>query len=208
MCGRLRDWESAGGLAPARCGQQFRHDSFLKHLLDQGGRFIESMVHGTQAAAMTGNAERTFWIAMDGINGVDDVQDGELLGTLLQREAAIESASRYDQPRATQALHHFRQVAGGRLGDLSYKSGGARYAVLIGQADNRSEGVFRSLRDHGTPGVVDICTYTSCIIHCTLAGVKNRARQGVPPVNAALDASASEVACDRQGLTCLPNAIK
>lgn len=97
---------------------------------------------------VAGESEGTTPDPANRLDGVDDVENGNLLGRGYQREAALLASLRLDQPCPDETLHHFGEVVGRNLGGGCDRLASDATLTMVGEPDDGAQGVFSSAGEH------------------------------------------------------------
>ena len=118
-----------------------------KRRLRRGERLIEFSVQWTKFGVRR-EPKRAFANTLDRRDGVDDVQDSDLVRRTSQLVTAPGSRSGPNQPRRRQILEHAIEVGTRRLGQPREHVCGFRLRRSARQANDRSQRVFGRLGNH------------------------------------------------------------
>ena len=108
----------------------------------------EQVVQRTEALQMRTEMQRTALHQVDGIDGLDNVEDGEFVATDHQTEATIRPPLRSDQAGFHHSLQDLGQITGRNLGDAGNGIAGMTFAFMIGEEGDGPQRIFGRLTDH------------------------------------------------------------
>lgn len=91
--------------------------------------------------------------ATNRINGVDDIENGQLGCVSGKREAAVLAALREYESGAIQGLHHFDQIVGRELRGSGNVLRGLGSIRVLGEDDDSTEGVLDGLGEHAEDSI-------------------------------------------------------
>src|SRR5262249_48301445 len=100
---------------------------------------------------MSGDAQRAGLNSLDGIDRVNDLENGDPVRLLREGESSIGPATRSDDPRADEIVEDFRNVLGRNLGALRDCLGTREALAMIGEVHDGSEGIFGGAGEHASP---------------------------------------------------------
>lgn len=138
----------AKGLARVRFHQQLANLGVSEERLNHGCRIIQPLMERTKMLAMCFKVQRAMIDPFHRVDGVDDVQNREVVKRACQDVTPVETAMRIDEPSLSEGLEHFGQIPAGNLGRGCDLTGGRRPARVATEIDDRAQGVFGSLSDH------------------------------------------------------------
>jgi hypothetical protein len=109
---------------------------------------VEPAMERTEAKAVRGQAQRTGFDPLNGLHGVNDLKNRQILGLLGERHAAPQPSLRVNNPASSEALQDLRKIRARNLGYASDLLGRTGLGRLAGKIANSPEGVFDGLRKH------------------------------------------------------------
>ncbi len=141
-----------GGVVDERAGRVGVGDDFgdgggLEGGLDGGDGLVEAFVEGAEVDTVGFKAERAGGDAFDGVDDLDDVPDGDLVGGFGEGGTAVEAALRGEEVGLGEVAEDFGEIAGRDAGGRGDLGDGGGLAVEAGEVDDDAEGVFGGLGD-------------------------------------------------------------
>ena len=129
-------------------GKEFGDGGFFEGVFDEGEGVIEAPVEGAEADAMGLKAEGTGADAGEGIDGLDDIEDGDLGGGAVEGKAAVDAALGTDESGTVEGLQDLVEVTGGTLVALAMSAFLAGAVEVTGEIGDDAESVFVGLGKH------------------------------------------------------------
>ena len=106
------------------------------------------LVQRAQPQPVRRQTKRAFTNTLDRLDYLHHVPEGDVLRFARQREAAVQPPLRMHQFAPAQPLHHLRQIRRRHAGCFGNLLRGPRRFALIGEINDRSQGIFDRLRNH------------------------------------------------------------
>jgi hypothetical protein len=133
--------------------EEFGNGGFGEGVFDAGEGEIDAFVQGAEFDGVAIDMQGADAYARQGIDGGDDIEDGDLGGFAGEGKAAVHAALSVDEAGAIEGLEDFVKVTGRDLGDLGDVGIFGGFAGVEGEVGNDSQGVFVSLREHAAPSI-------------------------------------------------------
>ncbi len=137
--------EAALPLGGTRASDQLSDRRALQNLFKLGERIIQLRMHRTQCRTVLSQSQRTCRNALDRINGVDDIQNGDIGRRLGERNAAAGAPLRLHDARLSEQLQHLGQVRWRNLSGPRDQLSCLCTGVAIGQKADGPQRIFGSL---------------------------------------------------------------
>ncbi len=134
--------------AAAGGGEEFVDGGGGEGALDRFDRFVEPLVHGAEIGPVRIDPEWATVDPSDRVDGVDDFQNGDLLGRPGECESAAETSPGEDDPCLSQGLEDLGEIAGWDFGGACEVGRDLGVSFCHGDGDDGSEGVFGGGRNH------------------------------------------------------------
>jgi len=117
-------------------------------MLHQLQRPVEFPVQRAKGGAMRFDIERTTADPLDGIHGVNDLENGHIHGRADEGVSAMLAALSPDQTGATENLEDFKEIVNGNLRFAGDDLSGLGCGSMLGEYDHSPEGVLDGLGKH------------------------------------------------------------